>query len=232
MGRDDGRTPKASTILAALPAPTLRELFEQGRTVRYEPGAVLFREGSASTTVVLIRHGRTKITCLTEDGRETLLAILGPGDVLGELGALDGSPRSATVTTIDEVEALVVPAAAFRGLVERDGKVGLTVLEVVNGRLREADRKRVEFGALAAPTRLALRLLELADRYGETDGDGHRIALPLTQEELAGLVGSSRESVTKALRRFRDEGWIETGRRRVTILDGPALRRFAEDGGA
>lgn len=232
MGHEEGGRPKASTILAALPAPTLRELFEQGRTVRFEPGSVLFREGSDSTAVVLIRHGQTKITCLTQEGRETLLAILGPGDVLGELGALDGSPRSATVTALDDVEALVVPAAAFRDLVERDGRVALTVLRIVNGRLREADRKRVEFGALDTATRLALRLLELARRYGEADGQGHRIALPLTQDELAGLVGSSRESVTKALRRFRDEGWVDTGRRRVTILDGPALQRFAEDGGA
>lgn len=232
MEHDDGGTPKASTILAALPAPTLRELFEQGRTAHFEAGSVLFREGSDSTTVVLIRHGQTKITCLTEDGRETLLAILGPGDVLGELGALDGSPRSATVTALDDVEVLVVPAAAFRDLVERDGRVALTVLRIVNGRLRDADRKRVEFGALDTATRLALRLLELAGRYGEADAHGHRIALPLTQDELAGLVGSSREAVTKALRRFRDEGWVDTGRRRVTVLDGPGLRRFAEDGGA
>lgn len=232
MGGGTSSGPATSTILAALPAPQLHELFEQGRTTRFEPGDALFREGGRSSTVVLIRHGRCKVTSLSEDGRETLLAIVGPGDVLGELGALDGGPRSATVTTLDEVEATVVPSAAFRDLVERDGAVAMSVLAIVNERLREADRKWAEFGALGAPTRLALRLLELAGRFGEVDGHGERITVPLTQDELAGLVGSSREAVTKALRRFRDEGWVETGRRRITILDRPGLERFAEGGGA
>lgn len=227
MGPEARRTPHPSALLAALDDQQRRELLRQGRYERHEAGSTLFWEATASTTVVLLQEGRVKVTHVTQDGREALLAIRGPGDVLGELGALDGAPRSATVTAVDDVEALVLPAPALRALVERDGRLALRILRVVNDRLRDADRKRAEFGALDTPTRLALRLLELSRRYGQPVNDGTDLALPLTQDELAGWVGSSREAITKALRTFRDEGWVETGRRRITILDENALRQYA-----
>lgn len=167
------------------------------------------------------------MTCVTEDGREILLAIRGPGNVLGELGALDGRPRSATVTAIDDAKVMVVPAGTFRALIERDGRLALQVLQIVNDRLRDADRKRVEFGAVDTATRVALRLLELSHRYGEAAALGTHIELRLTQEELAGWVGASREAVSKALRVFRERGWVETGRQQITILDDASLRRYA-----
>lgn len=228
MGREATPGPHPSAILAALNEQQLRELLRQGHHEHHEAGSVLFREGTASGTVVLLNDGRVKITSVTEDGQEALLAIRGPGDVLGELGALDGTPRSATVTAVDDVDALVVPARAFRSLVRRDGRLALEILQIVNDRLRDADRKRVEFGALDTPNRVALRLLELARRYGQPAGDATDITLPLTQDELAGWVGSSREALTKALRTFRDRGWIETGRRQITILDENALRRYTQ----
>lgn len=228
MRRAGARAPHPSAILAALDEQQLSELLRQGHNEHHEAGKILFREGTTSATVVLLQEGRVKVTSLTEDGREALLAIRGPGDVLGELGALDGRPRSATVAAVDDVQALVVPASAFRALVERDGRLALEILRIVNERLRDADRKRVEFGALDTPARVALRLLELARRYGQPEGDATDITLPLTQDELAGWVGSSREAVTKALRTFRDEGWIETGRRQITILDENALRHYTQ----
>lgn len=226
MGQDGPGRPDPSSILAALDEGQLRELFRQAHTDRHAAGTTVLREGTAPGTVILVRSGRVKVTSVTEDGREILLAIRGPGDVLGELGALDGHPRSATVTALDEVETVVIPAGTFRALIERDGRLALKVLRIVNSRLRDADRKRVEFGAQDAPTRLALRLLELSSRYGDPDGPRTDIALPLTQDELAGWVGASREAVTKALRTFRERGWVETGRRQLTILDEAALRRF------
>lgn len=228
MRREGARAPHPSAILATLDEQQLRELLRQGHHERHEAGSTLFREGTTSATVVLLQDGRVKVTNVTEDGREALLAIRGPGDVLGELGALDGAPRSATVTAVDDIEALVLPASAFRALVERDGRLALRILRIVNNRLRDADRKRVEFGALDTPSRLALRLLELSRRYGQSTGDGTDLALPLTQDELAGWVGSSREAIAKALRTFRDEGWIETRRRQITILDENALRHYTQ----
>lgn len=221
------RTSAPSSILDALDPRKREELLVEGHRRRYASGDVLFREGTRSSSVVLLQRGRVKVTSISEDGHEIVLAIRGRGDVLGELGVLDGSPRSATVTAMDEVEAVIVPAGRFRGLLERDGRLALAVLRTVVGRLRDADRKRVEFGALDVPARVALRLLELADRYGRPSDDGMRITVRLTQEELAGWVGSSREAVVKALRTFRERGWVDTGRRQLTILDEEALRRHA-----
>lgn len=228
MGSEVSRGPDPSSILAALGEDQLRPLLREARQEQHAEGATLFREGTGSTSVMLIRSGRVKVTCTTEDGREILLAIRGPGDVLGELGALDERPRSATVTALDEVEVMVIPARTFRALIERDGRLALEIIGIVNDRLRDADRKRVEFGAVDTPTRVALRLLELSRRYGDESRRGTDIALALTQEELAGWVGSSREAVSKALRTFREEGWIETGRRQITILDEHGLRRYVQ----
>jgi CRP-like cAMP-binding protein len=100
-------------------------------------------------------------------------------------------------------------------------------MRLVTGKLRDADRKRIEYGAYDTTGRVATRLLELADRYGEQTGAGVRVALPLSQDELAGWTGSSREAVSKALRSLRDRGLIETGRRRVVIHDLDGLRRRA-----
>lgn len=224
------RTPalRRETVLAAVPEPRLRELLQDGRRQRYDTGSTLFREGERAASVVLLERGRVKVTYVTEDGRETLLAVRGAGDVLGELAVLDEGPRSATVTALEPVVALVLSGAAFRALLTGDGRLGMAVLRILDARLREADRARVEFAALDASTRLALRLLELSCRYGDIAGDGTRTCLALTQDELAGWVGSSREAVTKALRRFRDQGWIATGRRRITVLDDDALRRYVE----
>lgn len=107
--------------------------------------------GERAASVVLLERGRVKVTYVTEDGRETLLAVRGAGDVLGELAVLDEGPRSATVTALEPVVALVLSGAAFRAVLTGDGRLGMAVLRILDARLREADRARVEFAALDAP---------------------------------------------------------------------------------
>lgn len=228
MEGDRYRPLDPETALAAVWGPRLRALVHDGRRHRYEPGATVFHEGDRAGSVVVLERGRVKVTHMSENGRDTLLAVRGRGEVLGELAVLDGGPRSATVTALEPVVALVLPGAAFRAVLEGDGRLGLAVLRILDGRLREADRTRVEFAALDASTRLALRLLELSDRDGDLAADGTGTGLALTQDELAAWVGASREAVTKALRTFREQGWIATGRRRITVLDDAALRRHVE----
>lgn len=176
---------------------------------------------------LVILSGRVKIAALSDDGREVTLAIRGPGDLLGEQGVIDGEPRSATVIALDDVEALVVAGSEFTGFLADEPEAALYVMRTLARRLRDADQKRVEFAAKDSVARVAARLLELADRFGEHEGELVRIDLPLTQEELAGWAGASREAVTKALQGLRKLGWIETGRRTVTIRDVEALRRRA-----
>jgi CRP-like cAMP-binding protein len=201
----------------------LEALREHGRTVSYEIGERLLQEGDPGDSVVVILGGRVKVTHTDSEGRETVLDFRGPGELVGELAALDQGPRSSSVTAIEPVEALLVPAGAFRGLLERPG-FSLELLGMLSRRFRDADRKRIEFGSSDSVGRAAARLVELAERYGEPTDDGVVIALPISQEELAGWTAVSRAGMASALRTLRELGWIETDRRRVTVRDMEALR--------
>jgi CRP-like cAMP-binding protein len=213
----------ATGFLAALDEPD-RRAFRAGSTPRrYRRGAVLFNEGDRSDWVALLLTGRVKLSSFTQDGREAVIAIAGRGELLGELSAVDSEPRSATAIAVDAVDALVMRAEAFAQFLETRPKAAMLVLRTVSTRLRGSDRKRVEFGTYDTVSRVARTLLELAEQFGErVDGAVH-IGLPLSQEELAGMTGSSREAVVKALRSLRDRGWIETGRRQIRLLDPAAL---------
>ena len=169
--------------------------------------------------------GCVKLSCLSDEGKEVVLAIRGPGDVLGELSAIDGEPRSATATALEPVEALAVPVNDFRRFLEEHPRVALALLAMVSRRLRDADRKRVEFAAEDTMTRVAARIVELSVRFRDEAAQGLEIDLPISQEELAGWTGCSRDSVVKALHAMRGLGWIETQRRRIVVRDVEALRR-------
>ncbi|KAB8188661.1 helix-turn-helix domain-containing protein [Nonomuraea phyllanthi] len=196
-----------------------------GRPRRWDRGTTVINEGDTSDWVLVLLEGRVKVSSHTSAGTEVVLAVRGPGALLGEMSAIDGSPRSATVTALEPISGVVV--RDFPAFLESHGRVAVLLMRLVTGKLRDADRKRIEYGAYDTTGRVATRLLELADRYGEQTGAGVRVALPLSQDELAGWTGSSREAVSKALRSLRDRGLIETGRRRVVIHDLDGLRRRA-----
>jgi CRP/FNR family transcriptional regulator, cyclic AMP receptor protein len=153
--------------------------------------------------------------------------VVGPGELVGELAAIEDSPRSTTVTTLEPVDALVVPRTDFLALLNRRPRIALEILRVVARRLRYADAQRAEFAALDVAGRLAQRLVELCERFGTPLERGFEIVLPLSQEELASWVGASREAVSKAFQLLRALQIVETGRRRVTVLDLDALREHA-----
>lgn len=223
----DPVAPGVASFHDGLRPDELAGLRQRGTVQRFRRGAVLFQEGDQADRVLVIEHGRVKIVSVTLDGREVVLAIRGPGDLLGELAAVDGQPRSAAAVAMEDMEALVVPAARFAAFLEEHPAVTYRLLKTVVERLRDADRKRVEFGAHDAIGRVAQRLVELAERYGESAGNGIRIDLPLTQEELAGFTGSSREAVSRALRMLRTAGLVETHRMRITVTDLDGLRDYA-----
>ncbi|MBL7259373.1 Crp/Fnr family transcriptional regulator [Paractinoplanes lichenicola] len=204
------------------------ELFLIGRRRRWPAGATLFSEGDRSTTVVLVISGRAKVFSLTAQGGEVLLAIRGPGALLGEMSALDGAPRSASVSALEPLETYVVGVAAFLEFLGSHPDAAVRIVRMIVSRLRDADRKRVEFGTYDTLGRVALRLAELAERFGDSQPDAVRISLPLTQDELAAWTGSSRESVTKALGALRRQGIIETSRRSVSVIDLDRLRARAK----
>lgn len=195
------------------------------RTRRFPKGVAVFGEGDRSDRVFVLTSGWIKINYYTHDGKEVVFSLAGPGELIGELSAIDGLPRSATAVAMEDVDALVVSAEDFRSFLLDNPRVALLLLETVGLRLRDANRKRVEFSAQDVVGRVAQRLVEMADRFGRQEDGGIRIGLSMSQQELAGWVGGSREAVNKALGELAARGWIDIQRRSLTILDLPALER-------
>jgi CRP-like cAMP-binding protein len=188
----------ADEFLSELAADERAELEQLGSVRRYRRGDVLFHEGDDAGAVLVLLAGHVKAAMLN-DGREIILAFPGPGELLGELSAIDGRPRSGTVRAIDDVEALVIPGSAFRAFLEHRPRVAFVLLCSVIARLRTADRQRVDYAVNDVVVRVAGRLVELCDRFGCEEGTGVEIGLSITQDELAAWAGASREAVAKAM---------------------------------
>lgn len=192
------------------------------------PGRVLMQEGEQSTFVLVLLDGVVKATGRTEDGAEVLLAVRMGGDLVGEFAAADGRPRSATVTTCGAVVAHVIKRDDFLACLQRDPRLAQAVSRSVVGKLRAANSRRIDFTGCDAPTRLARVLHELAVTYGErADGRAVLLRWPLTQPELASLASVAEPTAHKALRRMRADGIVETGYRKITILNLAWLHRDA-----
>jgi CRP-like cAMP-binding protein len=175
------------------------------------------------TEVIVIRAGRVKVSATSPAGRQVLLAFRGPGDLVGELAAVDRRPRSADVHALEPVDAIALGHGTFRALLAEHPQASLALLQDLSARLRDADAKRLQLAAYTAIGRVAFALLELADMFGAPGVPVTDVSLPLSQDELAGWIGSSLESVGRALQTMRGVGWIETRRRAIRILDPRGL---------
>jgi CRP-like cAMP-binding protein len=202
-------------------------LLAAGVRRRYRRGAPLFLEGDRSDHVVVVIEGRVRVSVAGTDGRDHVVAVRGPGDLLGEFAAIDrDQPRSASAFAMEPLLVQVVSAADFEAFLEGSPRAAVILLRTLTRRLRDASRTQMEFGCYDTIARVARRLEELVEEHGEPTPEGVRIDLPLTQEELAGWVGASRESVARALRSLRDRGVISTSRRTVVVHDHAALARY------
>jgi CRP/FNR family cyclic AMP-dependent transcriptional regulator len=204
-----------------------RALEAAGRPRRYRPRQRLFREGEPGDHVIAILTGRVKVSVQTRSGREILLAVKEPGDLVGELSAIDGRPRSATAVALEPVDALVVTAPAFVDFIEGHPRIAVRLLRALAAQIRDADRRSVDRDTGDITCRVARRLVDLAERLGEHRGSGIEVTLVVGQDDLAAWVGATREATSRALGRLRAEGWLTTGRRRIVLTDLPALRRRA-----
>src|SRR3954463_1646510 len=194
---------------------------------RYGAGEVIFHEGDDAGGVVIVLAGRAKATARAEGGKDVVLGFAGPGELLGEVAVLDGGVRAATIAALEPLDALAMRGAVFRLFVEQHPAARRLMVGQILTRLRQADRQRMDFLGYAVMGRVARQLVALADEHGEDSLEGIAIGLPITQEELAGWTGASREAVAKALQTLRELGWIRTDRRRITVVDVEALRRHA-----
>lgn len=196
-----------------------------GHRRRYRRGATLFSEGDHSTHVAVILSGRVRISYTTDAGREIVFTMKEEGDLLGELSAIDGRPRSATASTVGPAEALVVDGPDFMTFVTTRPNVARLLLRMVSERLRDADRRQVEFGTFDTVGRVVRRLVALARTEGAARSEEDGVLLPITQQELAAWTGCSREAVNKALAVLRAPGWVATRRGGIVVVDLPALER-------
>lgn len=210
-------------FLAELHDDELAELREAGTMRRHPRGTALFHEGDDAGAVLVILSGRVKATRASADGKEILLAISGPGELVGELSAIDGAPRAASVSVLDDIEALVVPGSAFRAWMGRHPRMATVMWRIAAARLRSADGDRLDFAAHDVTGRVARRIVELAkgrDASGE-------LTVEMTQEELASWAAASREAVSRALLTLRELGWVHTRRGQIVVDDLEALSRYA-----
>lgn len=214
-------------LFGDVPAPARRDLAKRFVPRTFERGAVVFRQGEDGDALYLVESGAVKISCLSPDGREVVLAVMGPGEVFGELSLFDAGVRTADATAMEDTVALALSHAVFRPFLAEHPAVAVHLLEVMAGRLRETGEALQDVIFSDVPGRLAKRFLDLAARYGTVDGEGTLIDLTLTQEELAQMVGAARESVNKAVASFVSRGWVAMRGRRYVVTDEHALRRRA-----
>lgn len=229
---DDGGLDDRVPFLARLESVDRSALLALGRQLDYTARTVLIHQHEPSSHVIFLVQGWTKVTASAANGYEALLALRGPGDIVGESAALTGRPRSATVTALEPVRSVAVEHERFKDFLSRSPAVSFALLGLTADRTRAADRRRLEFASMSVRERFAVLLLDLARTHGRRTEEGIELAVPLSKQELAGSVGASREMVQRLLRELRDKEAVVTGRRALLIRRPDVLRRIAAAGPA
>jgi CRP/FNR family transcriptional regulator len=214
-------------LFAALDADDAQVLSTELTTREVPRGHVVFNEGDAGDRLFVVLDGKVKISRTASDGRENLLTVLGPGEMFGELSLFDPGPRTATATAVTESTLGSLDHDDLRPLLLARPAVAMHLLRALAQRLRRTNEAMADLVFSDVPGRVANALLGLAEKFGVTDGDGVRVQHDLTQEELAQLVGASRETVNKALSEFANRGWLRLEGRTVLLLDTERLARRA-----
>jgi CRP/FNR family transcriptional regulator, cyclic AMP receptor protein len=218
---------KKAPLFARLEDDAASALSSAMGTLRLKKGDVLFHEGDSEDRLYIVVSGKIKLGRSGSAGRENLLAVLGPGQMFGELSAFDPGPRSTTATAVTPCELRTLEHEELMGWLADRPEVAEGLLGQMAARLRRANDVVADLVFSDVPGRVAKQLLELANRFGDPGEDGVHVHHDLTQEELAQLVGASRETVNKALADFAARGWIRLEPRSVTILDVERVERRA-----
>ena len=209
--------------LAGLAPEDLQDLASSARRRLYPKGQIIFHRGDPGDSLHIIVNGEVRIMLPSREGEEMTLARLGPGDFFGDLCLFDGGPRSATAIAVEATETTVVERYRFIEWLQSRPAAAIAVLAAVAGRLRAADELVGTLAFLDVHSRLARKLIDLAGPAAE----GSQVELRLSQDELASMVGVTRESVNKHLRFFKKRGAIDVYRRRIVLRSLDDLRRFA-----
>jgi CRP/FNR family transcriptional regulator, cyclic AMP receptor protein len=190
-------------------------------------GTTLFQEGEPGDSLYIVLEGKVKLGRRSSDGRENLVAVMGPADQFGELSLFDPGPRTATAVVVTDARLARLPKQALQTWVQERPQIAIQLLHVIARRLRRTNTMLADLIFVDVPGRVAKQLLLLAQKFGSVDGGQLRVTHDLTQEELAQLVGASRETVNKALADFASRGWLRLEGKSVVILDRERLARRA-----
>ena len=221
--------PEAS-FLGECPPADVEQMFVVGVRRAVYAGELLCREGDPGTEVVILLSGYVKLTKTAENGRQTMLELRGPGDVLGDMSVVDGGPQSANAIAMGPLEVCVLAASRFDELRRAHVGIANALLAVVVRRLRQASTRQLELGTADSLGRVCRRLVDLAASHGEPHRDGVLVQV-LSQQELADWAGVSRDGVVRALQYLRDAGFVDSGRGRIVIKDLAAVTdRAGRDG--
>lgn len=210
--------------VAPAAADAAAEAFEP---VTFRKGATIFHEGDAGDSLYVVLAGKVKIGRKANDGRENMLAVMGPSDQFGELSLFDPGPRTATATALTDVRLARMDKGVLRPWITEHPEIAEQLLRVLARRLRRTNNIVADLIFTDVPGRVAKALLQLASRFGTPGGQHIRVTHDLTQEELAQLVGASRETVNKALADFVNRKWLRLEGKTVVILDHDRLARRA-----
>ncbi len=224
-GAMDNAVLARSAIFHGVASAAIAAAAEQLRTVNLPSGHAIFAEGDLGDRLYIILDGKVKIGSRTPSGRENLLTIMGPSDMFGELSVFDPGPRTANATTVTRVRAVEMDRDALAALMTRRPEITEQLLRVLARRLRRTCDTMTDFSFADVPGRVAKQLLLLAQQFGMRAEGGLIVAHDLTQEEIAQLVGASRDAVNKALSDFAKRGWIVVEGKTVTILNSERLNR-------
>lgn len=216
---------RRAPLFATLDDEAFRLLTDELAEVDLSRGASVFREGDQGDQLYFIVSGKVKLGRTSADGRESLVAILGPGELFGEMALFDPAPRSTAATAVSETRLAGLKNESLKALLQQRPEVSMQLLQALARRLRRTNDNLSDLVFSDVPGRVAKAILDLADRFGRPATDGILVAHELTQEELAQLVGASRETVNKALAEFVQRGWLRLEARAVVILDVNRLRQ-------
>jgi CRP/FNR family transcriptional regulator, cyclic AMP receptor protein len=218
------------TFMAGLTGGAAQRIHALGRLFQYEPQADLLRLGDPVDDVIVLVTGLVKVFTFSEAGKQLILDLRGPGDLVGEMSAIDGAPRSATVTALVSTTARRIPAPAFLAALTAEPDLSLGLLRHLVRHLRDSDRNRLQYVATSAFDRIVGVLDDFALRHGERQPDGSVVvARGLSHDELAKAAAVSIEAFNKSLRKLRDAGLVSTGRRRALVISDLDLLRAAKD---
>jgi len=212
---------------SVLTEETLAGLAARLRPVRFQRSEVIYREGEPATELFIVRRGQVKLTVAGPSHRRGLIGLVGPNQVFGEPGIIDHGPRAMNAEAMIDCELLGMRTADFWETVEANPELARRVIELMGERLRRADRMTQDLIFYDAPTRLARKLVDLADDYGESHGAGIEISVRMTQGEFAQMLGMSRPNVNRLIAEFESQGWLDWNEGRPILLRPEEILRHA-----